>query len=247
MRMGARFTGPGWARWGPMAPIATRQESNKSDKWCQFTKTLPTPTPSPPPPLTAAYQIAPTTAEAENTPPPSLTYPILPSPLRRTEQPLLSTCVFTHQRFPSGFGSMWLYFLESRMVQWKWGSAGREANGGEGLGGGGASKSQGIKPAHGLLEAARGCDDSMAIWCKTGVGQGQKGVGPERKKQTMLQTGRRAGAHRSAVCRLFVSSLANRGPSVDHLQRQCEDEDAPSGDMEMCTKLRKFSMFAWCG
>lgn len=109
----------------------------------------------------------------------------------------------------------------------------------KGSGGGeGARKSQGIKPTHGRLEAARGRDDSVAIWCKTGVGQGQKGVGTERKKQTMLQTGRRAGAHRSAVCRLFVSSLANRGPSVDHLQRQCEDEDAPSGDMEMCTKLR---------
>lgn len=106
-------------------------------------------------------------------------------------------------------------------------------------------KARGSSRRTACLKPRGGRDDSVAIWCKTGVGQGQKGVGSERKKQTMLPTGRRAGAHRSAVCRLFASSLANRGPSVDHLQRQCEDEDedAPSGDTEMCTKLRKFSTF----
>lgn len=69
-------------------------------------------------------------------------------------------------------------------MQWKWGSAGREVY---------ASERQGIKPSHGLLEAARGHDDSVAIWYKTGVVQGREGGGAEQNKQC-LQIGRRAGS-----------------------------------------------------
>lgn len=89
---------------------------------------------------------------------------------------------------------------------------------------------QGIKPSQGLLEAARGRDDSVAIWCKTGVGQG-------REKTNAYRWDEGRGAYWSAVCLLFWSLLANRGPSVYYLQRQCDDEDAPSGDMEMCIKV----------
>lgn len=32
----------------------------------------------------------------------------------------------------------------------------------------GVCERQGIKPSHGLLEAARERDDSVAVWCKTG-------------------------------------------------------------------------------
>ena len=76
------------------------------------------------------------------------------------------------------------------MVQWKWWSAGRET---WGEGQGGASERQGIKSSHSLLKAAKGCDDSVAVWWKTGVGQGREGGGAEQKKKTMLTDGMKGG------------------------------------------------------
>lgn len=104
------------------------------------------------------------------------------------------------------------------MVQWK----GR---------GGVASESQGITPSHALLEAARRRDDSVAIWCKTGVGQGQKGVGSEQqqKKKAMLTDGTKgrelidllsaffSEAHLQTEAPMFITCNANVTARTLHL------------------------------
>lgn len=64
-------------------------------------------------------------------------------------------------------------------MQWKW-DVGVSRKGST-RGCGCANERQGIKPPPGLLKAARGHDDSVAIWCKTGVGQGREGGGAEQK------------------------------------------------------------------
>lgn len=101
--------GPGEGWWQQ----ATRQESNKTDKWCQDTQK--TETPHHHNRLLSSHRRSShkhsSSALAAPTAPPLSNTTSRPSPLQRTGQLLLNTRLFTDQRFPSGFGSMGLYFL----------------------------------------------------------------------------------------------------------------------------------------
>lgn len=82
--------------------------------------------------------------------------------------------------------------------------------------------------------------DVMTAWqfdVKQGLGKDEWMVGLNNNKKNAYRWDEGRRAYWSAVYLLLWGSLANRGPSVYHLQRQCGDGDAPSGDMEMCIKL----------
>lgn len=99
-------------------------------------------------------------------------------------------------------------------------------------------KAEGAGPSQSRREVCfGGCDDSVTIWGRRGAGWGwEDGEGGlNRRKANAYRWDGGWGAYWSAVCLLFRRSVANRGPGV--YISQCGDEDAPSGDMEMYSRL----------
>lgn len=100
-----------------------------------------------------------------------------------------------------------------------------------------ASERQGIKPSHGLLEAARGCDDSVTIWWKTGVGQGREGGGVEQKKNQCLQMGWRVGWSLLICClRSVLKITGKQRPRCLSPATSMWPRGRSIWDMEMCIK-----------
>lgn len=121
-----------------------------------------------------------------------------------------------------------------------------KVGGGMVMGGVGWGVSQGLwvkgRRGQAVAEPARGlfwrmqwqCDNlgKERGWMRVG---GWAGGGLNRRKANAYRWDGGWGAYWSAVCLLFRRSVANRGPGV--YISQCRDEDAPSGDMEMYSRL----------